>query len=365
MNRKYFGSMVVAALSLALTVLPVVAQSEESLPNTINIGGNDALGEFLVAENGMTLYVFERDGLGVSNCVEQCATNWPALTVELADDVTIDEAIPGEIGTIERADGAIQVTYNDQPLYFWSNDVEAGDALGHNFRNVWSVVTPATVYIRGNADLGAFLVGEMGMTVYTFANDEAGVSNCVDQCATNWPPVIVESEEALIAGTNLAGEFGVIERADGDATALQVTYNGQPLYYWVNDAARGDATGNGVGDVWAIVVPETVVTSSSDELGDYLVAANGYTLYTFTNDDAGVSNCVDQCATNWPPFTVGADEPFVAGAGVEGELATIERADGSFQVTYNDLPLYFWVNDTAPGETTGQGVGDVWFVAAP
>jgi len=53
----------------------------------------------------------------------------------------------------------------------------------------------------------------------------------------------------------------------------------------------------------------------------------------------------------------------MAGTGVEGELATITREDGSLQVTYNGLPLYFWNEDGAPGDTTGQGVGDVWSVA--
>ena len=199
------------------------------------------------------------------------------------------------------------------------------------------------------------------MTLYIFTNDAPGVSNCVDECAANWPPLTVESADAVVSGPNMPGTLSTIERADG---TLQVTYNDAPLYYWVNDAARGDATGQNVGEVWFVVVPETVAVNSSDEKGDYLVAANGFSLYTFANDAPGVSNCVDQCAENWPPLLAFGDN-LVAGAGIDGELGTIERADGSRQVTYNDMPLYLWVQDTAPGDTTGDGVGDVWALATP
>ncbi len=66
----------------------------------------------------------------------------------------------------------------------------------------------------------------------------------------------------------------------------------------------------------------------------------------------------------WPPLTVASEADLVAGEGVTGELGTIERADGSLQVTYNGQPLYFFFNDLAAGDATGQGAGDVWFVAA-
>jgi predicted lipoprotein with Yx(FWY)xxD motif len=227
--------------------------AQDMMPNTLNLGGEDSdLGPFIVAENGMTLYTFKRDTFGVSNCVDGCATNWPPYTVESADGLTVADGIPGEVGTIERADGTLQVTYNGLPLYFWVNDAETGDANGHNFRTAWLVVQPATVYAVPNAEHGFMLVGERGFTLYTFANDEAGVSNCVDNCATNWPPLTVADANALRTSINLPGIFGTIERADG---TLQVTYNGDPLYYWVQDAARGDATGHLRGDVWFVALP--------------------------------------------------------------------------------------------------------------
>lgn len=352
--------IVMVLMVIALMGVGAVAAQDETLPNTLNLGGNDDLGSFLVGPNGMTLYIFTRDTLGVSNCADNCAVNWPPFTVESADGLTVAEGIPGEVGAIERADGTLQVTYNDQPLYYWPEDAAAGDATGNTLGGVWWIVPPATVYVGGSEDLGPFLVGANGMTVYLFTNDEAVVSNCVDGCAENWPPLTVESEESLVAGVNLPGELSVLERADG---SLQVAYNGMPLYYWVQDEARGDTTGEGAGDVWYTIAPEVVSLSSTDELGEFLVAANGMTLYIFTNDEAGVSNCADDCAVSWPPLVVAENVKLVAGPGIEGELTTVERADGTLQVAYNGLPLYFWMEDAAPGDTTGHTLGDVWFVA--
>ena len=243
--------VVVFCMVAVMAIVPVFAQ--EMMDNTLNVGGGvGGVGTYLVAANGMTLYTFKRDTLGASNCVDQCATNWPPYTVESADGLTAAEGIPGEVGTIERADGTLQVTYNDMPLYFWMQDTEIGDTLGSNFRTNWSVVAPASVYAHSTEEHGNVLVGANGFTLYTFANDEAGVSNCADQCAENWPPLTVADANALVTAINLPGVFNNVERADG---TLQVAYNGMPLYYWVNDAARGDTTGHNVGDVWFVANP--------------------------------------------------------------------------------------------------------------
>jgi predicted lipoprotein with Yx(FWY)xxD motif len=356
--------IVLTLLCLLLVAVPVFAQDMMG-EYTVNLSDNEALGSIMVGANGMTLYIFTRDPLDASVCSGQCLENWPALTVESGDALTADPAIPGEWGTITREDdGTTQVTYNGQPLYYWAHDEAPGDTTGQGVGGVWWVVPPATVAIANNADLGPTLVGPTGMTVYIFTNDEPGVSNCSGDCLTNWPALTVESAEALVAGVNVHGELGTITRAD-DGT-MQVTYNGWPLYYFAQDAARGDATGEGAGERWFTLAPETLVISNTAELGDFLVAgAGGKTVYYFANDEAGVSNCSGQCIENWPAVTVGETTRLVGGVGVEGELGTITRDDGALQVTYNGMPLYFWKDDVAPGDTTGQGVGDVWFVVAP
>lgn len=93
-------------------------------------------------------------------------------------------------------------------------------------------------------------------------------------------------------------------------------------------------------------------------MNDVLVDANGMTLYIFDNDTTGVSNCYDKCAANWPPLM--ATDADMA----DGDYSVIERTDGTKQWAYDGMPLYFWVNDTQPGDTTGDGVGGVWHVVA-
>ena len=88
-----------------------------------------------------------------------------------------------------------------------------------------------------------------------------------------------------------------------------------------------------------------------------VAGSNGMTVYTFTKDTAGsgTSTCSGGCLTKWPAVTVPAGAAPTAGAGVTGTLGTITRTDdGSLQVTYNGLPLYFYQGDKAPGDTNGS-----------
>lgn len=107
----------------------------------------------------------------------------------------------------------------------------------------------------------------------------------------------------------------------------------------------------------------SVATSETPELGTFLTDAEGKTLYLFTKDESGTSNCTGDCLTNWPAFV--AEDPLTLPDGVPGELTQITRDDGTQQVAYNGMPLYYFASDAAAGDTNGQGVGDVWFVVAP
>jgi len=88
-----------------------------------------------------------------------------------------------------------------------------------------------------------------------------------------------------------------------------------------------------------------------------LTDANGMTLYTFDKDSAGVTNCYDKCAQNWPPLFAAAD------AAAEGDFTLVDRTDGSKMWAYKGWPLYLWVKDAKPGDTTGDMVGEVWHTA--
>lgn len=111
----------------------------------------------------------------------------------------------------------------------------------------------------------------------------------------------------------------------------------------------------------------TVQVTEGDEVGPYLTDAKGRSLYLFESDSEGNSTCYDACAEAWPPLaTQGQVE---AGEGVDaGKLDTITREDGTRQVTYNGWPLYYYAQDTQPGDIEGQdveGFGAEWYLVSP
>jgi predicted lipoprotein with Yx(FWY)xxD motif len=106
------------------------------------------------------------------------------------------------------------------------------------------------------------------------------------------------------------------------------------------------------------------VALASSKLGEILVDGNGRTLYLFQADTGRASTCNGACASAWPPLTT-TGQP-IAGPGVSAsKLGTTKRSDGTTGVTYNGHPLYRFVGDSAPGQTTGQGsdgFGAEWYV---
>lgn len=110
-----------------------------------------------------------------------------------------------------------------------------------------------------------------------------------------------------------------------------------------------------------------VVNTGDTDLGTILVDSNGRSLYLFEADTGGKSSCYGQCAQVWPPFI--AKGKVTAGAGADASLlGTTKRNDGSLEVTYNGLPLYYYVSDSNPGDTTGNNVdqfGAEWYAVTP
>ena len=110
----------------------------------------------------------------------------------------------------------------------------------------------------------------------------------------------------------------------------------------------------------------TLATGNS-EVGTVLVDRRGRTLYLFEKDGRGESACSGACATEWPPL-VARRRATAAGSARASLVGTTERSDGRRQVTYHGHPLYRYVGDSQPGQTTGQGsraFGARWFVVSP
>lgn len=107
--------------------------------------------------------------------------------------------------------------------------------------------------------------------------------------------------------------------------------------------------------IGATAASASTLVSVNSDIGKVIASAkNGMTLYTFRNDSKNKSNCYDNCAAAWPPFTASAS------AKPSGALDVIKRKDGTRQWALNGRPLYFWAGDSAKGDVTGDGVGGVW-----
>ena len=117
----------------------------------------------------------------------------------------------------------------------------------------------------------------------------------------------------------------------------------------------------------------TLTIQKSDKHGEYVADADGRALYMFEADTQGkdgagaASACKDDCAGAWPPFTTeGTTE---VSEGVSADLiGTLKREDDTTQVTYNGWPLYYYVKDQGPGDTTGHDIEDFgaeWYLLTP
>ena len=124
-----------------------------------------------------------------------------------------------------------------------------------------------------------------------------------------------------------------------------------------NDITPG--TSNPVG-----AVTLALDSMNSPTLGAYLTAQNSMTLYVNSNDTANTSTCTGACTTTWTPLSVATGTDVAGPLSATGTFGTFARPDGMTQVTYNQMPLYYYSGDSVAGDTTGQGVDGIWSVAA-
>lgn len=113
----------------------------------------------------------------------------------------------------------------------------------------------AALVATGKAgDLGQVIVNSEGRTLYDFRKDMGTVSSCYGECEGFWPPLITTGEPQAEGGAQ-ASMLGTTERKDGK---MQVTYNGHPLYTFVEDSKPGEANGNDLnkfGGEWYALTP--------------------------------------------------------------------------------------------------------------
>lgn len=91
-------------------------------------------GGVLVDSKGMTVYTFDKDTAGKSNCTGQCTENWPPVEAGNAP-------LAAPWSAVTRDDGTRQLAYKGKPLYTFMKDKKPGDKEGNNVKNMWHVVT--------------------------------------------------------------------------------------------------------------------------------------------------------------------------------------------------------------------------------
>ena len=112
-----------------------------------------------------------------------------------------------------------------------------------------SAASSITIGSTNDPQLGAYLTGANGMTLYVFSADTPNTSTCTGQCATMWPPLTLASGATITGPSGASGTFSLISRPDG---TMQAAYNGMPLYYFSGDTAPGQTNGQGVGGKWVV-----------------------------------------------------------------------------------------------------------------
>lgn len=214
-----------------------------------------------------------------------------------------------------------------------------------------------------------FVSGPSQLAVYTYADDADGQSNCLSSCAETWPP--------LLANEIYSGENPLFSTIERDDRSLQWAFKNRPLYSYRGDSGLNEINGNGLDGKWFVARPDPFEVVENQGLGQNILVVRGSvnaginepsirttdidgdTLYIYTRDVPGFSNCNAGCAEDWPPLY--ADQ----GAVGAGRFSVITRSSGQLQWAHDGWPLYLYVADSGPGDTSGENVGGVWFVVAP
>lgn len=132
---------------------PTEAPAEEPAAEAHLAVAQTGMGKVLVNSEGLTLYAFTQDSADSSACSGGCADFWPPLTIE-GEPVAGEGVEASLLGTLTRADGSVQLTYNGLPLYTFSEDAAPGDTNGQGVNGAWFVVSPAGEMVQDSQSSG-------------------------------------------------------------------------------------------------------------------------------------------------------------------------------------------------------------------
>jgi len=126
--------------------LPVKADAAPSY--SVQVRYISGLGNILVGEDGMTLYVFMKDSVGVSTCTGACATLWPPEQINLGVMPTTGPGVTAKVDFLVVSDETAMITVNGLPVYNYSLDKVPGDLLGQGFKGNWYILDASGALIK-------------------------------------------------------------------------------------------------------------------------------------------------------------------------------------------------------------------------
>ena len=112
---------------------------------------------------------------------------------------------------------------------------------------------PGTPIHVDSSEFGPMIYGPRNQAIYIFQRDSKNKTSCYGECAAAWPPVLTRGEPRARGGAKKS-LVGTVKRRDG---SLQVTYAGQPLYYYINEGP-GEVRCHNVnlnGGLWWVIGP--------------------------------------------------------------------------------------------------------------
>jgi predicted lipoprotein with Yx(FWY)xxD motif len=157
------------------------------------------------------------------------------------DDAGTSQAPPKDDAAMqkEKDDAAMQKEKDDAAMQKEKDD---------------AAMSKGTTITLGDSEFGSMLFDSKKQAIYIFERDTEGKSACYDECAEAWPPVYTDGEPQAGKGVKQS-LLGTIERRDG---RKQVTYAGQPLYFYAHEAA-GEVKCHNVNlnvGLWWVVGPD-------------------------------------------------------------------------------------------------------------
>lgn len=241
----------------------------------IQIATDVKFGSIVTDKDGKTLYFFSNDVSGIPTCTAGCEAIWPLYySADASTDLNVNAA---DMGEITRADGRKQSTFKGYPLYYYATDAAVGDIKGDGVGGIWFVAKPdyslmlantqllglngkqyTSTYAEGTGNTKYF-TDAMGRTLYSFSPDKNNKNTFTKADLSNntiWP--VYESELKSLPSIITKDMISVIDVFG----KKQMTYKGWPLYYFGQDAKRGENKGSSVGPApgfWAVLNAASIV----------------------------------------------------------------------------------------------------------